>query len=98
MAEIRWTPQAADDLDAIAKFIARDSITFASLFSADVLNAVSLLGDNPEMGRAVPEFNDEVIREVIVGNYRVIYRVRADAVEILTVFHGARLLDVKDIQ
>ena len=50
------------------------------------------------MGRAVPEFNDEVIREVIVGNYRVIYRVRADAVEILTVFHGARLLDVKDIQ
>lgn len=98
MAEVRWTPQAADDLDAIAEFIARDSATFAGLFSADVLDAVSLLKVNPEIGRVVPEFSDAAVRELIVGNYRVIYRLRADVVEILTVFHGARLLGDEDIQ
>jgi plasmid stabilization system protein ParE len=35
---------------------------------------------------------DESLREVVYENYRVVYRVRPDAVEILTVFHGARLL------
>jgi plasmid stabilization system protein ParE len=40
----------------------------------------------------VPEVGDESLREVVYENYRVVYRVRPDAVEILTVFHGARLL------
>jgi plasmid stabilization system protein ParE len=31
------------------------------------------------------------IREVIHGNYRIVYRPRDDVVEIATVFHGARL-------
>jgi plasmid stabilization system protein ParE len=39
----------------------------------------------------VPELGDESIREVIQGNYRIVYRLRHDAVEIATVFHGARL-------
>jgi len=37
MAEVRWTPQAADDLDAIAEFIAHDSPHYASIFVLDVL-------------------------------------------------------------
>ncbi len=40
MAQVRWTPQAADDLDAIAEFIARDSPHFAALFVADILQTV----------------------------------------------------------
>jgi len=39
----------------------------------------------------VPELGDESIREVIHGNYRIVYRLRLDLVEIATVFHGARL-------
>ena len=42
-------------------------------------------------GRVVPELGDESIREVIHGNYRIVYRMRHDVVEIATVFHGARL-------
>jgi plasmid stabilization system protein ParE len=38
-----------------------------------------------------PELGDESIREVIHGNYRIVYRLRHDVVEIATVFHGARL-------
>jgi plasmid stabilization system protein ParE len=93
MAHVGWTPQAADDLDAIAQFIAKDSPHFASLFVANVLDAVGRIGEFPESGRIVPEIGERTIRETILGSYRVIYRCRAAAVEILTVYHGARLLD-----
>ena len=95
MAQVRWTPQAADDLDAIAEFIARDSPHFASLFVADILQTVERLIDFPESGRIVPEIGNKSIREVILGSYRIIYRRHNEAVEILTVYHGARLLDPK---
>lgn len=93
MAEVRWTPQAANDLDAIAEFISQDSPHYSSLFVLDVLYAVDRLDQFPKSGRVVPEIDDPLIREVILGNYRIIYRVHQDIVEILTVFHGSRLLD-----
>lgn len=93
MAEVRWTPQAADDLDSIAEFISKDSPHYSSLFVLDVLCAVDRLIQFPKSGRVVPEINDPLVREVILGSYRIIYRLRQDIVEILTVFHGSRLLD-----
>ena len=93
MAEVRWTPQAAADLELIAEFIAHDSPHYASLFVIDVLDAVERLVRFPESGRIVPEKNDPKVREIILGNYRIVYRRRADVAEILTIHHGARLLD-----
>jgi toxin ParE1/3/4 len=93
MAEVRWTPQAVDDLDAIADHIARDSPQYSSLFVMDVFYAVDRLTQFPQSGRIVPELNDAMVREIILGSYRIIYRRRHDLVEILTVYHGSRLLD-----
>jgi toxin ParE1/3/4 len=93
MAEVRWTPQAAEDLDAIAAFIAQDSPHYAAVFVMDILQAIGRLVYFPQSGRIVPEINNPVIRELILGNYRVIYRLRAELAEILTVHHGAGLLD-----
>jgi toxin ParE1/3/4 len=59
----------------------------------DVLVAVERLADFPNSGRVVPELKDPAIREIIFGNYRIVYRVKGDLVEVLTVYHGARLLD-----
>ena len=97
MAQVRWTPQAADDLDAIAEFIARDSAHFAGLFVANILQTVDQLADFPESGRAVPEIGERTIRELVVGSYRIIYRLRPEAAEILTIHHGARLLDPRKL-
>lgn len=94
MAQVRWTPQAADDLEAICLFIARDSPQLAAAFADRVLRATDQLASYPRSGRAVPELGIEDIREIIVGSYRVIYRIRNDEVQLLTVHHGARLLDV----
>ena len=93
MAEIRWTQQAADDLEAITEFIANDSAFYAQLFATDVLQTVDRLADFPESGRIVPETDNPIIREIIFGNYRIVYRFRKEIVEILTVYHGARLLN-----
>jgi plasmid stabilization system protein ParE len=93
MAEIRWTTQAADDLEAIVNFISIDSEAYASLLAADILKVVERIGIFPGSGRPVPEVKTPELREVLFGNYRIIYRIKPEAAEILTIFHGARLLD-----
>jgi len=63
MAEIRWTSQAADDLESIADFISVDSTHYARLFVIDVLSAVQRLETFPRSGRIVPESNDPILYE-----------------------------------
>jgi len=98
MAEVRWTSQAADDLEAICLFIARDAPQVAAVFADRVLRATDQLDHFPRLGRIVSEFGMENIREIIVGNYRLIYRIRDEDVQILTVHHGARLLGATSIE
>jgi len=52
----------------------------------------------PLSGQVVAELGRKEIREVLQGNYRLIYRVSDQRVDILTVFHGARLLTDSDIE
>lgn len=98
MAEVRWTPQAADDLEAITEFIALDSQEYARLFAIDVLAAVERVGTFTRIGRIVPETNNPAIREVILGDYRIVYRIRDNLIEVLTIWHAARLLDPTKIE
>ena len=91
MTQVLWAPQAIQDVEAIRAHVARDSTHYAALVVERIVEAVERLKDNPRSGRVVPELGDESIREVIHGNYRIVYRLRLDLVEIATVFHGARL-------
>ena len=98
MAEVRWTPQAADDLESITEFISQDSPHYARLFATDVVEAVEQVASFPNLGRIVPERNDPLIREILLGSYRIVYRLRAELVELLTIHHGARLLDPSKLE
>lgn len=93
MAQIRWTPQGFNDLESIAHFISKDSPHYARLFVINILKSVDRLLDFPKSGRIVPELKDPHIREIIFGNYRIVYRLKTKIAEILTVYHGARLFD-----
>ena len=93
MAEVKWTPQALDDLEAICLFIARDAPQVAAVFAQSAFRATERLTNFPRSGRVVPELNDQNFREIVLGNYRLIYRIRQDEVQILTVHHGARVID-----
>lgn len=93
MAEINWTPQALEDIDNIASYIAKDSLHYADLFVERVFEKVTILNHSPRAGRKVPEFNEDSIRELIYGNYRIVYRISGEThLDILTVYHSARLL------
>lgn len=91
MTRVVWAPQAIQDVESIRAYVARDSAHYADLVVERVVAAVGRLASNPRSGRMVPEVGDESIREVIHGNYRIVYRLRSDVVEIATVFHGTRL-------
>src|SRR5262245_53931345 len=98
MAKVRWTPQAANDLEAICLFIARDAPSFASVFAQQAFDVTDRLARFPESGRVVPEINNPSIREIILGKYRLIYRIRSGDVQILTVHHGARELSTTELE
>lgn len=94
---IVWTRQAQDDLREIKRFIARDAPRTAQAFIRRLKASVDRLKLFPESGSMVQEVGNPEIREIIQGNYRIIYRVQRKMVEILTVFHSARLLRESDL-
>ena len=87
---ILWSPQSLRDLDAIREYIAKDSEHYAGLTIARIFSAVEQLIEFPRSGRIVPERAEPEIREVIVGRFRVVYRVQDELIEVATVFRAAR--------
>jgi toxin ParE1/3/4 len=92
MAELIWSPQAFQDLDEIAAFIDRASPRYAQTLVQQVFALAATIPTQPRLGAEVPEFERDDIRERLVQNFRVIYRLRGEDVEIITVIHGARQL------
>ncbi len=80
------------DLEAITAKIAKDNPAAAKAFGLKLAEKALSLGQFPEMGRAVPEFRDKTIREIVHGHYRIIYRLRNEPkrVHILRFWHAAR--------
>ena len=95
MTQITWSPEAIEDVEAIRAYVARDSPRYADLLVERLVSAAERLETDPLSGRMVPEVRDDTVREVIHGNDRIVYRVRPDLVEIVTVFHGARLFRLR---
>ena len=90
--KIVWSLQARDDLRDVVAFIAADNPAAAESFGYRIISRVDQLTTFPLLGRAVPEADDEDIRELIVRPYRIVYRVLAEqnAIAIVRVWHGAR--------
>jgi len=88
--KILWTEPAIEDLRNLHGYIARDSEIYANSFVQRIILAVEKLTDFPRLGRAVPEADQETIRELLYHNYRIIYRIKSELIEILTVIHGRR--------
>lgn len=93
MVEVRWTDQSLADIENIAGFIAKDSIRYSKIQVQRFIDSTKILKTQPNLGRVVPEVSDDKIRELIQGNYRIIYRVlTSNRIDILTIHHSRRLL------
>ena len=93
-----WSPLAISKVQEEAEYIAQDRPVAAERWADGIFEAVRPLAEFPNEGRIVPELGRVEIRELIHGGYRVIYRISRDAILILTVRHGRRLLDLTEIQ
>lgn len=90
--KVIWSRRALLDVEHIRDYILQDSPAYAQPFVERLLQAIRHLPQFPHSGRAMPEAEDKTLREVIYQGYRIIYRLRADAIEIVMVVHGSRSL------
>ena len=98
MVEIIWTQLAVNDLKEIHDYIAKDSKRYAGNQIKRIRAKTSILKSNPLVGRIVPELEISQIRELIEGNYRIIYKIRnRKTIEILTIHHSARDFSSREI-
>jgi plasmid stabilization system protein ParE len=94
---VLWSPLAVDRVSEIAGYIARDNPSAAEAWITKVFEIAGELRKLPESGRIVPETKDKRIRELIYGNYRIIYMLEKNRISILTVRHGKQIQPVDEM-
>lgn len=95
---IVWTERARDDLRTIFAFIAQDDRNAAARWVDRLIKRAELAATMPLAGRSLPELSRHDVREVLVRSYRIVYRVSADDIRVLTVFEGHRRLRLVDLE
>ena len=97
MSVIRWTDQAVADLIEIGESIAADNPSAARSWVERLRRQAELAAEVPLGARRVPEIGRDDVRETFLRSYRIVYRVDADGITVLTVFEGHRLLRDVDV-
>jgi toxin ParE1/3/4 len=93
-----WSPLAVERALEAKAYIAADNPRAADKWASGLVNAVSRLKRHPKLGPVVPEVGLEEYRQIVYGNYRVVYRISAGTIFILTVRHFSRLLDPEELE
>lgn len=91
MVEIKWLRDAQNDLREIYDYISLDSKRYAHLQVEKIINATKIIKIQPEIGKILEATANPKIRELVEGNYRIIYRIiDLNKIHILMVHHSAR--------
>lgn len=88
--KLRWSHLALDDIEDIARYLARETPFYANAVVTRVVAKAEASIEFPLSGRVVPEWRNSEYREVFVYSYRIIYRVVEDTVIVFAVIHGSR--------
>jgi toxin ParE1/3/4 len=98
MAKIVWSPSALRDLEGILAYIAKDAPVAARRFGEKILARTRQLKTVPLLGGFVVEDSNQSYRELLHGNYRIIYRYDdGKTAYIVAVHHAAKLLDLENL-
>jgi len=77
-------------------YLGRYSPQYSRLFALKVTESVDKLSKFPKIGRIVPEIENPKIRELLFKSYRIIYQIKQEFIEIVSIFHGSRNLSVHE--
>ena len=95
--KIIWSPLAIARDSEIAEYIAQDKPSAAEDWVNTVFSKIEQLESSPKIGRVIPEIKNDQFRELIYGNYRIIYRIEKKQISILTIRHGKQILPIDEI-
>lgn len=95
--KLYWTKQSLLNLQEIEDFISQDNPNAAIKLTNKLISLAKDLIIFPEKGRIVPELSITQIREILYKNYRIVYLIKKNSIDILTVFEGHKLLGVENI-
>jgi toxin ParE1/3/4 len=91
--KVFWTETAINHLSSIYSYIAQNSPNYAQILVEKITKRSQQIGKFPFSGRTVPEFKNQQIREVIEGNYRIIYYINREQIDVIAVIHGKENLE-----
>lgn len=86
--KVLWSANAAEHLDAIFQYIASDSTVYALKTVDEITRRSEQIAQYPLSGRIVPEYNLAQIREVLYRDYRIIYYIKPDQIEVVAVIRS----------
>jgi toxin ParE1/3/4 len=90
---IRLTDSAMQDLQAINEWYKAEQAPAAGrALIKKIFLRIDKLSDYPELGRIVPEFGQQHIRELIQNPYRIVYRLGQQHIDIIRIWHSRRPL------
>ena len=92
-----WSPLALAQAEEAVDYIAVERPGTAAKWLHGLMDLVERLPRFPRKGRMVPEIGRSVIREVLYGRYRIIYRLDPKQISIITVRHQRRRFAVGDL-
>jgi addiction module RelE/StbE family toxin len=93
MVQVKWTDSALQDLNDIGDYIAKDSFRYAEMTVLRLFETVNILESHPLSVVMTPEFENESIRQLFRGDYRIVYHIINEfRIDILTVHNCARLI------
>lgn len=89
--KIILTPRAEADLREIFIYLAEFSLNAADAQAGKILSKIDLLANFPRLGRVLPDYNNERLRELVIGHYLVAYYIVSDEqIDILAIHHSAK--------
>lgn len=89
--KVKFTPSAKTQFLSALSYIRKDKPSAAINFRKRAEKILRRLEDFPESGRIIPEFQELPYREVVISPYRFFYKIKADVVWIVAVWHDAQL-------
>ena len=93
MVKILFTDQARSELREIKSYISFQSPLQAMRVVEKIIDEIQRIPTNPSIGRSIIITSKFTVRQLLVFKYRIFYREINNQVEILSIFHSARLLD-----
>jgi addiction module RelE/StbE family toxin len=94
MVDIRWSLGALEDIELISSYISKYYPEKVNQFVKEIISKIEKIKFFPKLGHKFPDRNDERIRELIFKQYRIIYEIQEDIIEILVIAHERKLIEL----